>query len=62
MNPGELVDMFARVLGVRDAVAELKVERLEQLVAEEVTLDHSEVVHRLRPDGELNTVGENNDV
>ena len=56
MDPGELVDMFTRVLGVGDAVAELKVERLEQLVAEEVALDHPEVVDRLRADRELNTV------
>ena len=45
--------MLARVLRVGDAVAELEVERLQQLVAEKVTLHHAEVVDRLRADGKL---------
>ena len=52
----ELVDVLARVLRVGDAEAELEVEALQQLVAEEVPLDHPEVVHRLVAHCELHPV------
>ena len=53
MDPRELVYVLAGVLRVGDAVAELEVERLEQLVAEEVSLDHPEVADWRRAYGEL---------
>lgn len=41
---GELVDVLARVFAAGHAEAELKVEALEQLIAEVVPLNHAEVV------------------
>ena len=40
----ELVNVLASVLRVGDAEPELKVERLQQLIAKEVALDHAEAV------------------
>ena len=50
---GELVNVFARVLAVGDAEAEVKVEGLEVTVPEEVALYHPEVLDGLRADTEL---------
>ena len=60
MDPGELVDVFARVLGVGDAEAKLEVERLEQFVTEEMAFDHPEVVDGLRTNREFNTATREN--
>lgn len=47
--------MLARVLRIRNAVAELKVKGLQQAVAKEVTLDHAEIIDRLAAHGEFHT-------
>ena len=48
--------MLAGVPRVGDAEAELEVERLQQLSAEEVPLDHAEIIDRLVADGEFHAV------
>lgn len=50
---GKLVDVFAGVLGVGDTKAELEIKGLEQLVPEEVTFDHAELVDRPAAHSEL---------
>ena len=50
----EFVNVFARVLRVRDAKTELEVERFEQLFPEKVALDHPETVDRTVAHRELN--------
>lgn len=47
---GELIDVFARVFAIRNTKAKIKVESLEQIVPEIVTLDHSETVQWLVSD------------
>lgn len=42
----ELVDVLTGVAAVWDAETEVKVETLEQVIAEVVPLDHAEVVQR----------------
>ena len=42
----EFVDVFTRVLAARHAEAELKVETLQQLLSEVMSLDHPEVLYR----------------
>lgn len=54
---GELVDVLARVLAARHAEAELKVEALEQLIAEVVSLNHAEVVDGRVAHSEFHSAG-----
>jgi len=42
---GKFVDVFASVAAVRDAIAKVKVECLQQAVLEEVALNHAELLH-----------------
>lgn len=54
----ELVDVLAGILAAGDAEAKLKIETLEELLAEVVPLDHAEVVDGLVADGKLHPVAE----
>lgn len=53
----ELVDVLACVLAARHAEAKLKIEALEQLIAEVMSLDHAEVVDGRLPHCELHSAG-----
>jgi len=46
VEPRKLVDVFARVLAVRDAEPEVEVEGLEVLVAKKVALDHPKILRK----------------
>ena len=53
VDAGEVVDVLAGVLGVGHAEPEVKVERFEVAITEEVPLDHAEVFHGLVTHREL---------
>lgn len=48
--------MLAGVSAVRDAEAEVKVEALQQVIAEVVSLDHAKVVEGSVSNGEFHTI------
>ena len=52
----EVVNLFHAVGGVGDAESEVEIELLQQFVAEEMSLNHSELTHRLVANGELYSV------